>query len=99
MARVKNLVIQLGYMYRYNPAVQKCFEAVKNGVGEIPFSSQNPPVTVKANVRKINWGYEDGYETVCAKVPQSTEPLGDEEEISLYPYGCAKLRMTEIPKI
>lgn len=36
MAKAKDLVIQLGYMYRYNPAVKKCFEAVKNGdLGEI----------------------------------------------------------------
>lgn len=36
MAKEKGLVIQLGYMYRYNTAVQKCLEAVKNGdLGEI----------------------------------------------------------------
>ena len=36
MAKEKNLVVQLGYMYRYNPAVKKCFKAVKNGdLGEI----------------------------------------------------------------
>ena len=35
-AKEKNLVVQLGYMYRYNPAVIKCFEHVKNGdLGEI----------------------------------------------------------------
>lgn len=35
-AKEKNLVVQLGYMYRYNPAVQKCFEHIKNGdLGEI----------------------------------------------------------------
>ena len=35
-AKAKNLVVQLGYMYRYNPGVQRCFEAVKNGeLGEI----------------------------------------------------------------
>ena len=35
-AKEKNLVVQLGYMYRYNPAVLKCFEHVKNGdLGEI----------------------------------------------------------------
>lgn len=35
-AKAKNLVVQLGYMYRYNPAVQKCFELIKNGsIGEI----------------------------------------------------------------
>lgn len=36
MARAKNLIIQLGYMYRYNPAVLKCLEHIKNGdLGEI----------------------------------------------------------------
>lgn len=72
-------------------------EAERNGSGDVPFSSENPPVTVKAKVRKINWGLEDGYETVCAKIPESTEPISEEEEILLYPYGCAKLRMTELP--
>ena len=36
IAKEKNLVVQLGYMYRYNPAVLKCFEHLKNGdLGEI----------------------------------------------------------------
>lgn len=35
-AKAKGLVVQLGYMYRYNPAVKKCFEYIKNGqLGEI----------------------------------------------------------------
>jgi predicted dehydrogenase len=35
-AKEKNLVVQLGYMYRYNPAVLECFERIKNGdIGEI----------------------------------------------------------------
>lgn len=35
-AKAKNLVVQLGYMYRYNPAVQKCFELIREGkLGEI----------------------------------------------------------------
>lgn len=35
-AKEKNLVIQLGYMYRYNPAVIKCLEYIKEGkLGEI----------------------------------------------------------------
>ena len=74
-------------------------ELCRNGVSDIPFSSATPPVTIRANVRKIDWGYEDGYNSVCAKVPNSTEPTGEEREIELYPYGSAKLRVTEIPKI
>ncbi|MBE6588593.1 MAG: Gfo/Idh/MocA family oxidoreductase [Ruminococcaceae bacterium] len=35
-AKAKDLVVQLGYMYRYNPAVLRCFEHIKNGdLGEI----------------------------------------------------------------
>ena len=70
---------------------------IRNTVSDIPFSSENPPVTIKADVCKINWGLEDGYEDVCAKIPESREAVSGKEEISLYPYGCAKLRMTEIP--
>lgn len=74
-------------------------EIQRGAVSEIPFSSENPPVTVKASVKKIDWGYEDGYDTVCAKIPESREAVSDEQEILLYPYGCAKLRMTEMPII
>ncbi len=35
-AQAKGLVVQLAYMYRYNPAVQRCFAHIKNGdLGEI----------------------------------------------------------------
>ena len=35
-AKTKGLTVQLAYMYRYNPAVQYCLEAVKSGkLGEI----------------------------------------------------------------
>ena len=68
-------------------------------LSDIPFSSELPPVVLRARVKKIDWGMADGYDTVCAKIPESTEPLSDAQEIELYPYGCAKLRMTEMPII
>ena len=35
-AKAKSLVVQLGYMYRYNPAVRKCLELIRRGdLGEI----------------------------------------------------------------
>jgi len=35
-AKEKNLVVQLAYMYRYNPAIMKCFELIREGkLGEI----------------------------------------------------------------
>ena len=66
-------------------------------VGDIPFSQSEPPVTVKAHLQPIAWGLEDGYESVCAKIPQSTVARSQAEEHTLIPYGCAKLRMTALP--
>lgn len=31
IAREKGLIIQLGYMYRYNPAIMKCIDMINNG--------------------------------------------------------------------
>ncbi len=72
-------------------------ETIERDVGTVPFSSLEPPVSIKAQVKKIDWGFEDGYDTVCAKIPNSTDPVSGQEEIELSPYGCAKLRMTELP--
>lgn len=72
-------------------------EVIRHGVEDTPFSSAMPPVTVKTTACKIDWGYADGYDTVCGKIPQSRAPLSDAQEVILHPYGCAKLRMTEMP--
>ena len=66
-------------------------------VSHIPFSQSEPPITIKANLQKIDWGLEDGYENVCAKIPQNRTPVSAVEELSLIPYSCAKLRMTLLP--
>ena len=73
------------------------FSFTFNGVGDVPFSQSNPPVSVSANMKKINWGHRRMFKTVCAKIPKSTKPISQEQKITLYPYGCAKLRVTEIP--
>ena len=69
----------------------------RNEVDSVPFSSKKPPVTIEAQMCHIDWGYEFGYDTVCAKKPESKKALDEIFKIKLYPYGCAKLRMTEMP--
>ena len=68
-------------------------------VSDVPFSSKNPPVTIEAKVKRINWGTHKLHSSVCAAKPKSTKPLSEEQTIKLYPYGCAKLRMTEVPLV
>lgn len=70
-----------------------------NTMGSIPFSSTKPPVVLKAKVVPIDWELEDGFDAVCAKTPENRLPIGKAREVELYPYGCAKLRMTELPLI
>ncbi len=73
------------------------FEVQYNGIGDIPFSQKNPPVTVKAKMQQIDWGLKFPYKSVCRRTPKSVEPVSEAREVELCPYGCAKLRMTEMP--
>ena len=75
------------------------FEVCEHEIGDIPFSSSNPPVTIETQGVEIDWGYEEGYNDLASKVPHSTEPLGPCHKITLKPYGCTNLRMTELPKV
>ena len=68
-------------------------------ISDVPFSSEQPPVTVKAELCHIDWDYADGYDQVCAPIPNSRKALDEAQPLTLYPYGCAKLRMTEMPII
>ena len=73
------------------------FHVCREALSEIPFSEEHPPVMLKAKGAKIAWGFLAGYDSVAAAAPLSRIPLSEEEELTLIPYGCAKLRMTEIP--
>ena len=71
----------------------------RSGSGEIPFSQASPPVTVMAQMQRIPWGLKFPYRSVCRKTPKSGAPVGPEQTVTLIPYGCAKLRMTEMPQL
>lgn len=75
----------------------KDFVLKRGSVGDIPFSQENPPVVIKAKMQEIAWGLKFPYKTICRKSPKSRKPLSEIKEITLYPYGCSRLRMTEMP--
>lgn len=64
---------------------------------EIPFSASYPRVSLSTELVPIDWGYEPRFRTVCGKTPRSTAPIGSPRTVTLIPYGCARLRMTELP--
>ena len=66
---------------------------------ESAFPESNPMLTLRATLVPLDWGYREGYTNVCAMTPKSRKPKGEPISVELYPYGCAKLRMTEMPLI
>lgn len=66
---------------------------------QTPFSSNAPRTALKVKLQPLHWEYADGYETIAAKKPTSRRAMGPEETHVLIPYGCAKLRMTEMPMV
>ncbi len=84
----------------WNYALSSPFFEVEMGkISKVPFSSTNPAVTIKAKVKTIPWGLEDGHHNLCAKTPKCRIPTSKEKTIKLYPYGSSKLRITELPLI
>lgn len=65
-------------------------------VGECPFSPDHAPVQITANLSPIEWGFASG---VCSHKPLSQQPLEASRKVTLIPYGCTNLRMTEMPFI
>ncbi len=68
-------------------------------VDDVPFSGIHPPVSIRVQLAPVEWGWEDGFDTVPAVKPAKNVPAGPAEEHRLIPYGCAKLRMTELPRL
>lgn len=58
------------------------------------FSTEHPPISMIGTFVEIDWGFENG---VCHEVPDSRIPISPLQEVTLIPYGCTNLRMTEMP--
>ena len=86
-AKAKNLVFQLGYMYRYNPAVLQCFEHIKNGdLGEIYSINAEMSTFHKPEYKKwlTNFGGGIMYILGCHLVDLIVYILGEPKKITSF---------------
>ena len=71
-------------------------EVIRKSVGDVIYGSDFAPIEIRVKGRKIReWGMEINSAGPVPQSPvKSSEPI---EELTLIPYGCAKLRITEFP--
>lgn len=74
-------------------------KASHHAMPEIPFSESAPALTMEARLSPVEWHFLRGYKTVADRYPAHRKATGPAETHVLIPYGCSKLRMTEMPFI
>lgn len=72
----------------------KNVEFIEKEVGKVPFSPEGAPIIAYINGKKIDWGMEYG----CALERPGMSWIDDKiERLTIIPYGCTNIRMTEMP--
>lgn len=74
----------------------RCFRLEKNPIGPRPFAGDQPPIRLRAKVRRVPaWEMIANSAGPVPESPVATD--GPLEDVALAPYGCARLRVTEMP--
>ncbi len=85
--------------WNYGLDLSDCNLNIKqNSVGDVPFSSSQPPVTLAAKGRQIStWTIQENSAGQLPMSPvESSSPI---DQLTLIPYGAAKLRITAFPVV
>lgn len=80
--------------WNYAFAQDATFAATERPIGKYPFSAEEPPVEISAKMVCVDW--RDAY-GVALEEPESRKRISDAQSVRMIPYGCARLRMTEMP--
>lgn len=79
-------------------ALNKAFVVVEKKLNGYPWNLENAPVEIKAKGKRMNeWQLYNGSAGPLPYSVQYQLPDSPEEDITLIPYGCSTLRITEFP--
>lgn len=82
--------------WNYGFTADENFAVSENPVSDYPFSTEQPPVEISAMLAPVDWPEEYG---IAAVEPRSRKAQGEARAVRMIPYGCAHLRMTEMPTV
>lgn len=79
-------------------SVETDFQVVKKVVNGYPWNIENAPIEIKVKAKRMDeWQLYNGSTGPLPFSVQYQATTGQEEEITLIPYGCTTLRVTEFP--
>ena len=83
--------------WNYGLAVNADIKFEERDVGEQPFSPEGAPVVALVKGQRVsNWRLLNGSADELPKHPKGS---GEEETLTLVPYGCTNLRIAEFPTL
>src|SRR5689334_22808420 len=85
-----------------NNKLEESYTVEKKGTMiNYPWNLENVPISIKAKAKRIpNWQlYNDMAGPVPYSIAYNLETAKEVEEITLVPYGCTQLRISQFPVI
>jgi hypothetical protein len=103
---VENPIGDFPFAQRGEPLYRRSKDAVVGADGQISSYSREPyaaaePVVIRVKGRLLpEWGMDENFPTNAADPPPSpTASSQPEVDLELIPYGCARLRISEFPRL
>lgn len=95
VAGMKDYCVYAESDWNYALSLQNEIKVEESELEAVPFNKKRPPVRIHMKGKKVpSWKLENGNTT---EIPDKQEIVGDTGDVSLIPFGCTNLRISQFP--